>query len=206
MRMFNVFVLVLVMLTAVTACSSSVSVDYYQLSTAKLAHEAKSNDQSVFIPPVQVASYLNSKSLIMQMSSVQLVLARQHLWAEPLDQQIQRKLANSLEASNQGYVIALKPSSDAVTLVVSVEQFHGTAEGYAVLRGRYSLQPAFNHGNNKTASDNVNENASKVKNYTFSYQLPLQADGYPALVISLSQAVEQLAEDILQQLTKPASI
>jgi uncharacterized protein len=175
--------IVLVMLSGLAACSSAVSVDYYQLTTTDSKPAAKPA-APIFIQSVQVANYLNSKSIIMQMSPVQLVLARQHLWAEPIGQQIQRKLANSLEAKSPNYGIALQPSSAAITLAVSVEQFHGTEQGYALFKGRYSLQYP----------------ATEQQSFNFNYRLPLQADGYPALVLSLSQAVEQLATDILQQI------
>lgn len=176
--------IVFAMLSGLVACSNTVSVDYYQLTSTELEHSAKPAAKAIFLQPVQVANYLNSKSIIMQMSPVQLVLARQHLWAEPIGQQIQRKLANSLEAQSSDYKIALQPNSTAVRLTVSVEQFHGTEQGYALFKGRYILQ----------------DSGAEQQSFNFNYQVPLQADGYPALVFSLSQAVEQLATDILQQL------
>jgi uncharacterized protein len=189
MRILSVVIMTMVL----AACSSSVAVNYYQLSaTASTASEqtAKPVRTAIFLQPVQVASYLNSKSIIMQMSAVELVLARQHLWAEPLDQQIQRKLANSLEATNpgdaQGFAIALEANTASVLVTVHVEQFHGTADGLALFKGRYS----------------ISKDGGTGQSFNFSYQLPLQADGYSALVLSLSQAVEQLAATIQQQLSK----
>lgn len=175
----------MLILMALTACSSSVSVAYYQLANTEPNLTAVAKARPIFLQPVQVANYLNSKSIVMQMSAVELVLARQHLWAEPIAEQIQRKLTHTLEALDQHYVIALKPSPEAIVIILRIDQFHGTKHGYALLRGRYSLQQA----------------GLKEQNVNFSYQLPLQTDGYPALVLTLSQALEQLAQDILQQLS-----
>ncbi|WNO61934.1 PqiC family protein [Rheinheimera sp. MMS21-TC3] len=179
----------ILMLLALTACSSSVSVAYYQLANTEINVAAEPRAESIFLQPVQVANYLNSKSIVMQMSAVELVLARQHLWAEPIAEQIQRKLANTVQALDQRYVIAHAPSPKAITIMLNVDQFHGTAQGYALLQGRYSLKRA----------------ELSEQYFTFSYQLPLQADGYPALVLTLSQALEQLASDILLQISDAAA-
>lgn len=183
MRIF-VSTITIVWLASLTACSNAVSVNYYQLNASQALTVNNEVTKPIYIQPVQVASYLNSKSIVMQMSEVELVLARQHLWADPLDQQIQRQLANNLDATSHSYSVALQPNNEAIQLTVYIEQFHGTAKGHALIKGRFSLkQPETN-----------------ITQHHFAYQLPLEADGYAALIYSLSQGLEFLAADIFQQL------
>ena len=135
----------------------------------------------LFVEPVQVASYLNGRGLVLQLSPVELVTARQHLWAEALDQHLQRQLRQNVPALAPAYFAQLHRGADSVRLAVQIDRFHGLAEGYAVLSGRFSLS-----------------NQTNVQR--FDLRVPLSDDGYPALVLALGEGLAQLSQQIAGQL------
>ena len=92
--------MLVVMLSALlVACSSAPPVNYYQLPTPAAAAVKPEASKRLFVEPVQVASYLNGRGVVLQVSAVELIMARQHLWAEPLEQQLQRQLRLHLAGS-----------------------------------------------------------------------------------------------------------
>ena len=73
------------------ACASPVTLNYYQLPAVTTESTHSDAAAALYVAPVQVASYLNGRGLVLQLSEVELNVARQHLWAEPLDAQVQRQ-------------------------------------------------------------------------------------------------------------------
>ncbi|MBZ9610096.1 PqiC family protein [Rheinheimera maricola] len=173
-------------LLLLAACSSQPPVSFYQLPPVQSVMTAPSAAaKGLFVEPVQVAPYLNGRGLVLQVSSVELVMARQHLWAEGLDQHLQRQLRKYIPLYTPAYFAQLQPSADSVRLTVQLDRFHGLVEGYAVLSGRFSL-------------------SSQAIVHSFDLRLPLLNDGYPAMVTALGQGWEQLAQQIAQQLGNSA--
>lgn len=170
------------LLLGLTGCASPSAPSYYQLPLPEAATvNLAENAVAVYVAPVQVASYLNGRGLVLATSEVELAIARQHLWAEALDQQLQRQIRQRLQLLRPELSMLMQSQRDAVNLTISVERFYGQADGTALVSGRYSLS-------GKTGSN------------AFQYKVPLQQDGYPALVAAFSQAVQQLSEHIASQL------
>lgn len=175
------------LLLLLSGCSSQPAMNYYQLpvTDAKVPAAAMAT-KTVYFEPVQVASYLNGRGLVLQLSPVKLVMARQHLWAEPLEQQLQRQLRDRVLAQSTGFRPVLQAQSDSVRVTVQLDAFHGQPDGYALISGYFSLSK------HSTAQP-------------FSIRIPLADDGYPALVSALGQAVQQLSEHIASQLDATAN-
>ncbi|MDX5407637.1 MAG: ABC-type transport auxiliary lipoprotein family protein [Chromatiaceae bacterium] len=181
-------------LLVLTACSSPSSSYFYQLPAPsqnqlapgvtmdKQAADNSHADKSLFIEPVKVASYLSGRGLVLQTSAVELVMARQHLWAEALDQQLQRQLRQHLSQLAPAYAVQLQPGAHSTRLWLQLDSFHGSADGYALLSGHFLL-------------------SGQPLSQPFSYRVPLTDDGYPALVAALGQGVQQLSQQIAAQLT-----
>lgn len=169
-------IFVIAAISVLAACSSPAPLHYYQLPAVAGSGQHSTEAAVLYIAPVQVASYLNGKGLILQLSEVELHVARQHLWAEPLAAQVQRQL-RELITSTTSYATTLDAKPGAVVLTVVLERFQGTAQGNAVLSGRYQLS-------------NVNHSAA------FEIRVPLSADGYPALVTALAAGLQQLSQQI----------
>lgn len=181
MKHVSVVMLVL-LIVQLSACSSQPPVSYYQLPATEAGATPSADARlALFVEPVQVASYLNGRGLVLQVSPVELVMARQHLWAEALDQHLQRQLRQNVSALAPAYSAQLQSGADNVRLTVQVDRFHGLAEGYAVLSGRFSLS-----------------NTAEV--HSFDLRVPLSDDGYPALVLALGQGMTQLSQQIAVQL------
>lgn len=169
-----------------TGCSSPSVSNYYQLPAAPApAGSAEAEAKSLYIEPVQVASYLNGRGLVLQLSDVELVMARQHLWAEALDQQLQRQLRDRIAVQAKDYTVVLQARPDTVRVAVQLDQFHGLADGHAVVSGRFAV-------------------STQRGSQPFNIRVALTDDGYPALVQALGQAVTQLSQQISQQLTGAA--
>lgn len=177
--------IILALLTTLTACSSAVTLHYYQLPQPALSATSQNPQAPVlYAEPVMVASYLNSNALVLQTSAVELHKTTQHQWADPLDQQLQRLLVSGLQQVLPGYrVTAQQPTAEATRLLVQVDQFHGQQQGVVLISGRFHLL----HGD-------------KVQSQSFRLELPQADEGYPAMVDTLGQgwqqAIGQFAEAV----------
>ncbi|KKO47301.1 hypothetical protein WG68_01275 [Arsukibacterium ikkense] len=173
----------LVAITLLSACAGNAQVNYYQVSMPLAAATAVSETQGTLplqLQPVKVANYLNGAGLVMQRSEVELVVASRNLWADALDQQLYRLLAEQIRARLPGIPVATATDPAAIRLHLTIDRFHAQANGNAVISGFYSLD------------------APKGRiTQSFSYQRPLDADGYPALVRALSHSWQQLVSDLI---------
>ncbi|SNY53374.1 hypothetical protein SAMN06297280_2391 [Arsukibacterium tuosuense] len=180
----------IVFFIGLSACSSAPPVTYYQL-TMPVPEQTNSVAQSVAktqlqLQPVKVANYLNGAGLVMERSDVELVIASRNLWADALDQQLYRLLAEQLQARLPAFQLAPASGAGDLQLQLTVDRFHAQANGVAIISGHYTLGSGGKHATQ-----------------AFSYQQPLTADGYPALVNALSlgwqQVITGLITDINQQ-------
>lgn len=163
------------------ACSNAPQVSYYQLPPAATNTAELNTAKRLYVEPVQVASYLNGRGLVLQVSAVELIMARQHLWAEALDQQLRRQLRQQMALSAPAYAVQLQPDSESVRLQLMLDSFHGNADGYAVLSGHFHL-------------------SHQSQPQAFNLRVALTDDGYPALVAALGRGVTQLSQLIAVQL------
>lgn len=176
--------LITAMALALSSCSSQPQTTYYQLPASSVEGNVSGQSaQTLYVEPVQVASYLNGRGLVLQVSEVELVMARQHLWAEALDHQLQRQLRSRLQLLLPKYTAVMQSAPDTVKVTVQLDRFHGQQDGYAIASGRFVV-----------SSTNTTE--------SFSIRVPLADDGYPALVGALAQTVQQLSEQIARQLSR----
>lgn len=184
---------VVALLGMLVGCSSAVTINYFQLPQPAISASSPAPDAAVLVvEPVMVANYLNSNSLIVQSSEVQLVKTSQQQWAEALDQQLNRMLIRTLAAELPGYRVTEQPLPGAQRLLVQVEQFHGTLAGTVMLSGRFSLLPAQGAAGLQQG----------IIQQQFQLQMPQAEDGYPALVAALGELWQRQGKDIAQ-LLKP---
>jgi uncharacterized protein len=170
------------LLLLLCGCSSPPSLNYYQLPvSSNSAIVGSAPAKTLYFEPVQVASYLNGRGLVLQLSPVELVMARQHLWAEPLEHQLQRQLRDRVLAVAPDYAAVLQTQAETVRVAVQLDAFHGQPDGYAIISGHFAL-------------------SERVAAQPFSIRVALADDGYPALVAALGQGVQQLSVRIAEQL------
>ncbi|MBV2128289.1 PqiC family protein [Arsukibacterium indicum] len=177
-------ILMLAICIGVTACSSPAPVRYYQLAIPlpEQAEKAQQTAQlkALYLQPVRVANYLNGAGLVMQRSDVELIIASRHLWADALDKQLYRLVGEHLHARLPAFQRVTAGTANGLSLQLTIDRFYAQANGVAIISGHYTLSSG-------------DEQFSRA----FSYQQPLAADGYPALVSALSAGGQQLINALI---------
>lgn len=177
----GIFVLML------TACSSQTNKTYYQLPDVYQGSvpEQVSATQSVkkpqiWVQPIRLSNMLVNAGIVYQTTDINYTVANQHLWINPLDQQLQQNLISGLTKALPGTVVANQPVEDNLAkLTVTVNYFQGRYDGQVIISG-----------------DWIYTENNKVINQPFSLVLTQTEDGYPALVRTLGQGWEQVVSDI----------
>lgn len=141
------------------------------------------------VRPVEMAAHLAGNGLVYQMSDTEVVQAQQNLWAESITQQLTRRINSDLRRKQARYwPTELTPALatlDVPRVQVRFNQFNGHYTGVAKVSGEWLLLDA--HG-------------VLQGGYPFSYQVPLEQDGYVAQVNALAAGVDRLTSDIAQRL------
>lgn len=173
-----------------SACSSTPSKVYYQLPSPLASVKTVSADavtaRTLWIPHITLTDVLSSSGLVYQTSEVRYTTANNNLWASPLDQQLQQSLIASLNTRLPGWVVSAQPLGNTpAALNVTVKAFHGRYDGKAVVQGEW------------TFSD-----GGQVLRQPFSLVLPQTEDGYDALVKTLAQGWQQVAQSMAEQIAR----
>lgn len=133
---------------------------------------------------VTVAPYLRRHGIVLETAERRLETARDHRWAQPLDQSLRRLLQLTI-AGTSGVTVAGDPESAAspqYLIDVDVHRFHGTADGQVQLAADWQLRRA--------------EDGTVAARHHFAEHRSTTAAGYPALVNAHAALVEELAATI----------
>lgn len=177
----GVFVLML------TACSSQVDKTYYQLPdvyqggmSEQVSATQLAKKPQIWVQPIRLSNMLVNAGIVYQTTDINYTVANQHLWINPLDQQLQQNLISGLTKALPSTVVANQPVEDSLAkLTVTVNYFQGRYDGQVIISG-----------------DWIYTENNKVINQPFSLVLTQTEDGYPALVRTLGQGWEQVVSDI----------
>jgi uncharacterized protein len=169
--------------------SQRYSLPEVQASTAvQQNNPAVTSRQTLVLNRIQLADYLDSDRIVVQLSDITLHPARDHLWVDNLSQELQRglrnRLSNRLPATS---VVDPLPGAplNAPSLQLTIDQFHGQINGYAVLSGQWQLLSA---------------DRKPLQSQPFKFTTPLAENGYPALVRALGNNLDLLSDEIAAQL------
>ncbi|MCG7587074.1 membrane integrity-associated transporter subunit PqiC [Photobacterium sp. OFAV2-7] len=147
------------------------------------------NQPLLVVRPVEMAEHLSGNGLVYQLSDTEVVQAQQNLWAESISEQLTRRINNDLRQKQSRYwPTELTPALSTMgvpRLQVKVNQFNGHYTGVAKVSGEWLLLDA------KGVLQGV---------YPFTYQVPLERDGYDAQVKALSEAVNRLTTQMAQRI------
>ncbi|CAK9884611.1 MAG: hypothetical protein XXXJIFNMEKO3_01000 [Candidatus Erwinia impunctatus] len=176
----------IVLITALTGCSSTPVTRYYQLpadtaaTSDEVVYEKSETQSAVWVEPVALTDALAGSGIVYQQSDVQYVIASTNLWATPLDQQLQLALIGDLSRQLPGRLISGQPlGADPLRLSVSVNGFHGRYDGSVVITGNWIL-----------------DNQGTLISRSFSMSLPQSEDGYDALVATLAKGWHQESKNL----------
>ncbi|TOB61098.1 PqiC family protein [Vibrio parahaemolyticus] len=192
--MKRVFLLATALITGLTGCSSAPEATGALYLLPK-AETKTSNQMSVaerpllVIRPAQLASYLNDNSIVYHTSDTQIVQAKRHQWAQSISEQITQRVVAELRQKQSDYwpveMNNLLDQSGESKLQLTLNKFNGSYQGNAEIEGEWLLIDA---------SGNI------VRSSQIKILMPLQDEGYDALVDALSAGLNQLTDDIAAQL------
>ena len=169
--------------------SQRYSLPEVQASTAvQQNNPAVASRQTLVLNRIQLADYLDSDRIVVQLSDITLHPARDHLWVDNLSQELQRGLRNRLSSRLPAIsVVDPLPGAplNATSLQLTIDQFHGQVDGYAVLSGQWQLLSA---------------DRKALQSQPFKFTTPLAESGYPALVRALGNNLDLLSDQIAGQL------
>ncbi|MDX8000329.1 membrane integrity-associated transporter subunit PqiC [Xenorhabdus sp. Reich] len=185
----------------ISGCSSSQpQKTYYQLpvlaaSPKKLASQEKSpllegklgakHEPQLWVKSVNLSDYLAASGIVYQTGEVSYINASNHLWASPLQQQLQQILISELSgAFPHRLVSGQQLEKDADALDITITAFHGRYDGRALIEGYWILS-----------------NSANLIKRPFHIELKQEKDGYPELVLTLAKGYNQLTQSIAKQIS-----
>jgi len=159
---------------------------------ASIPEQQYSNALAVAIAPIRLSGLLDNQGIVMELNDIEVHQARQHLWAENIDVQLQQQLQQHLTLSlPQAQIVAkgqpLQAGLPQREVRVSVNAFQGSYSGNAIVQGQWLL---------------LGEQGQLLKQHNFRIEQPLPADGYPALVRALASAWNQVGEQLAATLAE----
>ena len=158
------------------------------LQTPVTATPSESATATLAVMPVGIPEYLRSRNLVMQVGDNEVLPARRHFWAEPLEETIRHVLVHDLDGRVEKVAVTRQSSSDAqCQLFAEFERFHATDQTRVVASGRYRLvtpSGEYEHG--------------------FDTSREQRGDGYAAAVSELRRSVADLAAEIAAEMDVPA--
>ncbi len=171
-----------------SACASSVSPPTrYMLPTSPAVNAPSSAETTLQVSPLRLAHYLDVDGIVMQLDDITLNEAREHQWAESIGRQLERALRAELTDQLPSVQVVRAEGSrpSALTLSLEVDQFQGRYDGVAVTSGQWQLRDS---------------DGEMLALKSFTAETVLDQDGYPALVRSLGESWQVVAEQIADQL------
>ncbi|MCG9699268.1 ABC-type transport auxiliary lipoprotein family protein [Vibrio natriegens] len=189
--MKRVFLLVSALLAGCSSAPEPTSSMYLlpKVESQTLSSAAVAERPLLIVRPVELASYLNNSGIVYRTSESQIIQAKHNQWAQSISEQITQRIIDDLRHKQSHYwpvqVHSLIDQSSENKLQLSLSRFNGNYQGNAELEGEWMLIDA----NGKV------RHRSPVK-----ILMPLQDEGYDALVGALSAGLENLTDNIAQQL------
>ena len=183
--------------TCLAACASgpAAPIEYYVLAppiaTADSVVE-RSNKPTLVIENVDLAAYLRQTGMIIQTGDSQILVSRNHLWAESLELALPKALVRELQRQSDEYSYYLKTvdwvGETDYRLRLRIDSLQSTDRGEVVSTGRYQLVSAGNPGSPVLVD--------------FAFARDLDQDGYAYAVEQIGLLIGQIAGAILTSVEK----
>ncbi|WP_176701950.1 PqiC family protein [Gilliamella sp. wkB178] len=174
------------LITLLIGCSSNkVNKSYYQLANNltnqnQVLQTMKSTNQFMWIESIDVASFLNKPGIVLQTDNIKYATATNNLWVASLSQQLRDRVEQDLTALLPNYLVSSNQiTTPNLTVKLFIDGFHGSYTGDAIIIGRWV----------------VTDSKNNIKTKTFARQVPLNNNGYDALVKALSKGWQDEEQD-----------
>ncbi len=191
--------LIALTLLGLTGCGATPtsSIEYYLLSPPVTAGDSLVElaiKPSLVIESIDLAAYLKQSGMIIQTGDNQLLVSKNHLWAESLDLALPKALVRELQKQSDRYSYYLKTvdwvGQTDYRLRLRIDSMQSTDQGEVVSAGRYQLISAANPSNPVFVD--------------FSFQREIQQDGYHAALVQMNAILGELAAAIIASTDKLA--
>ncbi|CAG9000566.1 MAG: Intermembrane transport lipoprotein PqiC [Candidatus Celerinatantimonas neptuna] len=182
----------LIALLLISGCSSTPRKTHEYLLTIPVKIHALAHPsllpKNITLMPIDLAGYLDGIEMVQISPDGQLFRAQNHLWAEPLPQQLQQITRNylSMRLPTINWY-HLDDRVKTVQLNIHINQFVADTQGLVHINGNWQLYQ--NDGHLLIQGD-------------FNLKQPLRHDGY----LAMTQSLSSLWETTLNQITKDWSL
>ncbi len=193
MKRQGYIVLWMVIIVYLTGCGGSRPSNFYILtSTVQQPEELRADSLRIGVGTIRFPEYLNRPQIITHTTDNELNLAEFNRWAEPLQENLSRVLAEnlgSLLGTDQVYVLPWQ-SADQLhyRLNTEIRKFELTDDSEILLIAVWQLLDG-------TSGQELAHHRSEIHQST-------DGPGYDAIARSMSQAVEILSRDISKILSE----
>jgi uncharacterized lipoprotein YmbA len=172
-------------LFCLTACTGSSSVPrthaYLLRADVQVADGEQTAPVNVGIGRVALASYLGQSGIVLQTGPDEVRAARQHIWAEPLDDAVRIYLRDAV-SDGLGYPVsgdAARRQTWDYRIDVGIDQFHGSLDGDVVIDASWIIID--------TATQ------QQLAKHRFKQTAAQSDDGYEALIAAKKSLLNELA-------------
>jgi uncharacterized protein len=164
------------LLAILVGCSTSTpNKSYFQLTgdlPNPVSQKVNITNHFIWIESVDIASFLNKSGIVLQTDNITYETATQNLWASTLSQQLQERLSQDLTILLPNYLVSSQSiTTPALTIKLFIDGFHGSYTGDAIIKGRWVITDSKNN----------------IETKPFERHVPLESNGYSALVKALSK-------------------
>lgn len=179
MRRIPCLMLAVVLLSA---CSSApIQQNYYLLrSDGEITTQQIQTSSPYALGAISIAPYIDQQGLLLETAEGQIRPARNHLWAEPVQEGVRIFLISELTRVSGYPMYAMGTSGSTTFIDVRIGQLHGTATGQAKLVAYWSLR----------------KEGEVIDAHQFSSAKPLEVDGYAELARAQKALLSEFAASI----------
>lgn len=186
----------LLSLFVVAGCASAPApITYYVLAPPETPADQvveRANKPALLIEDVELPAFLLQSGLVIQSRDNQLVVSRNHLWAESLELAVPKALVRELQKQSEEYSYYLKTldwvKQADYRLRLRIDALQATDRGEVIAVGRYQLISGQGDGPSKFVD--------------FSFRRDLVQDGHAHAVEEISALLGEIAGAILMSLDR----
>ena len=183
-------------LIALVSCATpSPSLNYYLLdsgvgSTSIVGTaEQNKNERLVLVGDVTLGEFLRQSSLLVELDDNEMHFAMNHVWAEPLVEQIPKVLLKDLRRSNTEFHFERETSEwfgkEVYSVKIQIDQFHPNARQEVVMSGRYWV---------------TDIRSGQTKGEDFFLSDTLTEDNYGHAIVKMRRLITVLSESLIRSL------